>query len=90
MALSMLTLRREPDMIDPQGAQTGSTAESAGLTLERYLTLAKFLIEHPSSYDTLMDVAQKLAVARDNRWTGKIEINLLTGEVMGGPTIKAV
>lgn len=44
MALTLLTLRREPDMISPRGADKASAAASVGLTLERYLALATLLM----------------------------------------------
>jgi hypothetical protein len=62
----------------------------AGVTVEQFVALAQSLVQDPKLYGTLSAVIDKLQVAKRQRWTGKLEIDIQTGEVRGGPTIKAV
>jgi hypothetical protein len=62
---------------------------SGGVTVEQFVALAQTLVHHPELYATLAAVAEKIEVAKAMGWTGKVEINILSGVVSGGPTIKA-
>ena len=58
--------------------------------VERYATLAALIADTPGLDALLLDVGQKVAVARKMGWVGKIEINVQAGQVSGGPQLKVV
>jgi hypothetical protein len=68
---------------------TGEKSGSEGVTVEEFVSLAQSLVQHPEYYGTLAGIIEKLEIAKRLRWTGKLEINIQTGEVRGGPEIKA-
>jgi hypothetical protein len=70
--------------------ERGVQDQGRGVTVEQFVELAQALVAHPEYYGTLAGIIEKLEVAKRQRWTGKLEINIQTGEVLGGPTIKAV
>ena len=84
MQLRVLPRVCEPDTI---GDRQSPPPESVG-PVEQYAWLATFVTERPRLAGALQAVAERLAAAQDLGWTGKIQINIQTGEVMGGPAIK--
>jgi hypothetical protein len=71
------------------GATLPEETPPADGPVEQYARLAAFLAERPDLAEMLLDVGEKLATAQDMRWTGCIQIDLMTGTVRGGPTLKA-
>ncbi len=57
--------------------------------IEQYAKLAKLLTQRPDLAEILLDVGEKLALSQEMRWTGTIQIDLITGIVRGDPTLKA-
>jgi 2-oxoglutarate dehydrogenase complex dehydrogenase (E1) component-like enzyme len=76
--------------LERHSGQQTKEAAAEGVSVEQFVSLAQTLVAHPELFSTFRAIAEKIEVARRQRWTGKLEIDIQTGEVRGGPTIKAV
>lgn len=83
--MHLLQTSRGSDIMSLQDATDPQPREGP---VEQYAKLADLLTERPKLAGKLLLIAEMLAIAEDMRWTGRLQINLQTGEVMGGPVIK--
>jgi hypothetical protein len=83
--LRLLTASKPRANIVPIGPD--SQLETQG-PVEQYARIAGLLALHPHLAEVLVEVAERLALAEEQSWTGRIQVNLQTGHVRGGPQVK--
>jgi hypothetical protein len=81
--LKLLTVNKPDANITP-----GTVPRPTEGPVEQYARIARVLAEHPHLADALVEVAERLAEAEAQHWTGRIQVNLQTGHVRGGPQVK--